>query len=102
MDQKHEERFIQLINQGIQEVVIPALNAMAEELKELRVEFKKELKKEIQASEGRIRSEMNQRFDEVNDKLERLDRRDDRLADEQVDIRTRLRRVENAVFKKVD
>lgn len=99
IDEKKEQRFIQLINQGIQEVVIPAMQMMEESLKS---EFRKELRKEIQASEERIKSDMNHKFDEVNEKLDRLERWDDRLADEQVDIRTRLRRVENAVFKKAD
>lgn len=84
MDSKQEERFIQLINQGIQEVVIPAMQTIDDDLR-------KDLKKEIKS----LRSEMNERFD-------RLERSDDRMADEQVDLRARIRRVENAVFKKVD
>ena len=95
MDSKQEEKFIQLINQGIQEVVIPAMASMEQKLKS-------EFRKEIKASEGRIRNEVNKRFDEVNQKLDRLDRRDARLADDQVDLRTRLRRVEKMIFKEVD
>ncbi len=87
MDPKQEERFIQLINQGIQEVVIPAMEDMENHF-DTKIES--------------LSKEINHRFDEVDKKLDRLENRDDRMADEQLDLRTRLRRVENAVFKKID
>jgi chaperonin cofactor prefoldin len=87
MDKTQKDEFIQLINQGIQEVVIPAME-------DLENHFDKKIEL--------LHKEINYRFDEVDKKLDRLENRDDRLADEQVDIRTRLRRVENAVFKKID
>lgn len=87
MDEKQKQEFILLFNQGFEEIVIPAIE-------DVEARFGKKV--------NSLESKMDNRFDAVDKKLDRLDAHDERMADVQVDLRTRLRRVENTVFRKVE
>lgn len=72
LDQQFDQKFIRMFNQGFEEVVLPQIESLKEEMN--------------QKFEG-----VDERFNKVESQLERLEFKVDRIADNQLEDRSQLK-----------
>lgn len=89
-----EEKFIRLFNLGFEQVVVPAMEDMEEELKLEMGGLKEETEGLKEVTEG-LKKEMKQGFKKLNAKIDSHDRRADNSATQVGDHEKRIRKLES-------